>query len=355
MNTIMEKAMNPIVTTRPARPELLTPVPFVAPAPEPIGLNGSTDYQLGLLLLLALVYFLPLGLMEHFGGTPFKELALQLLITGLAAQALAKIGTNWRLKAGDGLRTLRGVPVVLWQSPLSLIGEGLFIFLITLPPAVALVYETIHIHLLHPQAYRLVPVWDMGAVLVLLVWLGTTLTDLGRRWRAQRLNRQAPADPPPPPRGPARHSAHFFTDAPVALTLRTALAIDMLLVALDGGQLALLFVAGALADFFFIYRRRWGYRASDDCFYWEEWRGGRWEERQRWPAADFIGLYVLKDSSPQNRDAQLWLAGPAGSRDVPMATLEHWGRNNGRAAQRLAAQLSRVSGLPVLYRLKEVE
>lgn len=347
--------MTPIAITRPARPELLIPVPFVVPAPGPIDLNGSTNYQLWLLLMLALIYFLPLGLFEHFGGTPFKDLALQLLVAGLAVQALAKIGTNRRLKAGDGLRTLRGGPVVLWQSPLSLIGEGLFVLLLTLLPAAALVYETIHIHLLHPQAYRLVPVWDMGAVLVLLAWLGTTLTDLYRSWRKQRLNRQAPADPPLPPRGPARHSAHFFTDVPVILTLRTALAIDMLLVALDGGKLALLIAAAALADFFLIYRHRWGYRTSDDCFYLEEWRGGRWEERQRWPAADFIGLYVLKDSPPQNRDAQLWLAGPAGSRDVPMATFKHWGRNNGRAAQRLAAQLSRVSGLPLLYCLKDAE
>ena len=335
--------MKTIVETRPAQPELLTPVPFINSFPTAQQLSLRNRWLVGLLLTLAL---------------------FQLLAAAAVPLLLVARWESHRQAAGVGRGRVRGVDLLLWQSPLSPIGTGLSALILLLPLAGALIYESCYDRLLHPKALRSLAVWDFSIALALLVLLATILADLYRSWRQQRLNHGAtdPAAHEIPARGPARRAASFFTDSPPALALRTAVLLSMSLftreellssAGFSSSYLWLLFLALALMDFFITYWRRWGYRPGDDCFYLEEWRGFKWVERQRWPAADFLGFYVLWQLGPDERYAQLWLAGPAGGRDVPLATLEHWGRNNGRAAQRLAAQLSRVSGLPQLYSCKQ--
>ncbi len=335
--------MKTIVETRPAQPELLTPVPFINSFPTAQQLSLRNRWLVGLLLTLAL---------------------FQLLAAAAVPLLLVARWESHRQAAGVGRGRVRGVDLLLWQSPLSPIGTGLSALILLLPLAGALIYESCYDRLLHPKALRSLAVWDFSIALALLVLLATILADLYRSWRQQRLNHGAtdPAAHEIPARGPARRAASFFTDSPPALALRTAVLLSMSLftreellssAGFSSSYLWLLFLALALMDFYITYWRRWGYRPGDDCFYLEEWRGFKWVERQRWPAADFLGFYVLWQLGPDERYAQLWLAGPAGGRDVPLATLEHWGRNNGRAAQRLAAQLSRVSGLPQLYSCKQ--
>ena len=127
-------------------------------------------------------------------------------------------------------------------------------------------------------------------------------------------------------------------------------------------------------------RWRCGYDPASDSFYHErsDWRRNP-QSSARWPAADFIGIYMEKSSPllatlglpPEAADQlpsspglswqklaavlpplhwRLWLAGPAGGNDVLLGEVNHWYRNNGQLAQQLTAELSEASGLPQLYR-----
>ncbi len=358
--------MNTIVETRPAQPELLTPVPFINSFPTAQQLSSRNRWLTGLLLALALFQLLPYNFAEYFGDSPFMVFTYQLLAAAAVPLLLVACWESHRQAVGIGRCRVRGVDLLLWQSPLAPIGTGLSALILLLPLAGALIYESCYDRLLHPKALRSFAVWDFSIALALLVLLATILADLYRSWRQQRLNHGAtdPAAHEIPARGPARRAASFFTDSPPALALRTAVLLSMSLLTREellsrngfsGSYLWLLFVMLALTDFFYTYWRRWGYRPGDDCFYVEEWRGFKWVERQRWPAADYLGFYVLWLLGPDKRYAQLWLAGPAGGRDVAIATFKHCQRINGKTAQRLAVQLSRVSGLLVLYRLKDTE
>ena len=74
------------------------------------------------------------------------------------------------------------------------------------------------------------------------------------------------------------------------------------------------------------------------------------KEEERWPAADFIGIYWERGTGGAvSSNTELWLAGPAGGQDVRLTAL-NWHLDNHRQAQRLAAELSKASGLPQLYR-----
>ena len=87
---------------------------------------------------------------------------------------------------------------------------------------------------------------------------------------------------------------------------------------------------------------RYGYDATTDRFYREHSLYHDYKREADWKAGDFLGLYW--EEIPW-LGVRLWLAAPAGGEDVLMAEL-----NSRRAARRLAVELSKASGLPVLYR-----
>lgn len=79
------------------------------------------------------------------------------------------------------------------------------------------------------------------------------------------------------------------------------------------------------------------------------------KEEERWPAADFIGIYWEErpddySGNGRNLATALWLAGRAGGADLCLLELHYWHRDNRRRAQQLTAELSKASGLPQLYR-----
>ena len=79
------------------------------------------------------------------------------------------------------------------------------------------------------------------------------------------------------------------------------------------------------------------------------------KEEERWPAADFIGIYWEERPDDYGGDGRnlataLWLAGRAGAADLCLLELHYWHRDNRRRAQQLTAELSKASGLPQLYR-----
>lgn len=125
---------------------------------------------------------------------------------------------------------------------------------------------------------------------------------------------------------------------------------------------------------------RCGYDGASDRFLLERrhWLSKE-ESRASWSADDFVGIYVEKFSpllaalglngeqagwlngapglSLKQLAAalppvygRLWLAGRAGSADVPLADIRHWYYPNYQEAQNLAEKLSAASGLPLLYR-----
>ena len=111
----------------------------------------------------------------------------------------------------------------------------------------------------------------------------------------------------------------------------------------------LILAALALLDSPLAATRRWRYRAAGDAFvlYRRRWPWV-WREVARWPAADFLGFYVIQEK--QDSAAQLWLAGRAGGEDLMLDTASYALQENANAGRDLAEKLSAASGLPLLYR-----
>ncbi len=222
--------------------------------------------------------------------------------------------------------------------------------------------------------WLLPPDQHYGIYVAVVVQLVVKLENYRQNWRLRRLA-AAPESLPPQPlpaRSSARHDYLFklwsWLDLPLGLLL-TGFCLWLMWGLIPPPKLSdvffsLFFIPLALIGYWLmaVQQRSWlwlryCYDAATDGFQRDRlYYFGPYQRRERWPAADFLGIYWQRHygqdyaSGPIAMTASLWLAGRAGGEDVLLGEFSYWYRDNHRLAQRLAVELSNASGLPVLYR-----
>ena len=340
-----EKIQVPTSEKRPADPARLFPIPFpqLRTLSRTSIIYGLLGALLGLTVAGLLLWFDRL-LPTDWPEIHFLHDTLELLAAALVAAAAAELWENLRFL--PRLRRSAGeIKLVAAPSPVKILAAGLGQGLLLI------------------WAVRLAPLgpWYITGLLALGL-AAVALSELAetrRRWQQLRQLRQAahPNAHALPPRQPARRSLRFTTNSALNQFIRL-LILGAMLAALATGLgagelreklLLLVLVLGLIGDSAcaYVWRwQRWRYDAKRDTFHCDRRRWFRWQEEQRWSAADFCALYLDRDDDYP----QLWLAGRAGAEDVPLLTLAYWLRPNDRDARALAEKLSRASGLPLLYR-----
>ena len=314
---------------RPAAPELLSPVPFVRLAPSRRQILIRVAVALPLILALA--------------GAVYR-LSSRYPVVRLPALALMAL---WLLVLWEELRLwparapFKHRGVVLYKSPTLIIASALCPLMFLLPLAAALVYYAI----INPMTDMLLRPLFVPVALLLALELGKILAALPGQWRSYQLQRRAreAALHQIPGRMAGRRTvgstAHYLAACAPGLAL-VALVLYLCADSARHGHWGyaaglLVFSALVLGGIFLGQRQRWGYDRSGDYFYGQRRRGLKWGERQRWPAANYIGIYLLGE--------ELWLAGR--SSDVLLAPVGY-----GLFMTSPAERLSAASGLPLLHR-----
>lgn len=344
---------------RPARPELLSPLPFYRLAPS---------RWLNLLQLLASLAALAVGgwlirlfLRYPYVASGFQDLALLLLLVWAALKMLLLAGEQlYRWPAARRFNG-NGQSLLLYPSPLQLASALLEPLFMTLASA-ALLYYSLTDPLenwLMPQLARAVGL--IGSLLgALTVAEGLDNYRRQRQQRRQQRRARESAAHQLPERAIPRHCWSGDGASPSSRLLNLAVPLLFFgffinwLALLDLSSLWFLLPPLALLVALMNPRRRWRYRADDDVFLRERWSwaGGKlaWREEEAQEAAQFIGIYW----SGRLYQGQLGLAGRAGGVDVLWPLVAGPGSGEGSdVARRLAEALSAASGLPLLYRWPE--
>lgn len=330
---------NLFILSRPARPELLAPVPFAffQQIPAHWALAGQN-----LLLALGLAGLMGWWALNLLNDLTLLPLALLLLALGLALWGLAKTRETQRWRRGE---------LVPQFDPLNPLAAGC-------GQLAALLFGLDLLNLARQSAHP--PVLLPLASLLALALGAYGLMGLGESWRLWRQMAQwrEPGARALPPRRAASHSL-TIGESSSGRWLLWLLALTLLILALasnarDGRELngpqRLAIAAPLLASLDAAPRRRWRYSLADDSFICYRRQRWRWQELQRLPAAAFCGLLLDKDGRQR---PLLWLAGRAGGKDVLMFALYSFPSDKFRRARRWAEQFSRASGLPLLYRWPE--
>ena len=332
--------------TRPARPDLLSPVPFTV-------LHTSRRRLIfnALLALSVLAGAAALLLLWTAQPDDWLKLALWLFCLALTIGALAEIGESWYLWPATPRPSASAVSFVAYQSPIKLWRDGLLALTVLAPCLGGLYYSLNSLLTVDEQLMRQFFALLFGLKALLY------LANLPGRWRQRHLQQRAhePAAHTLPARGPRRPvfltAGGWRNLAAVLLVLAFLLHAYIYMVRTGrwSSPIFLIIAVMTLLDSPLAATRRWRYRADGDAFvlYRRRWPWG-WREVARWPAADFLGFYVIQEK--QDSAAQLWLAGRAGGEGLMLGTASYALQNNANAGRDAAEGLSRDSGLPVLYR-----
>ena len=346
----MTKPAEPLtVKNRPARPALLSPIPFSL-----VALNRRELIFNALIALLTLLAAAALLVLLPIDPADPSLLIVPLVALALLLWALAELIEHWRLMPLVPPYAVQpaGVAFVAYSSPVKWL-RSLLLNLLLL--ASAALFAHYSLQKLWPRSDRLVMLLITPVMAALA--LGN-LADLPRRRRLMFLQAQALAANAHrlPERGPARRSVKVsgaslltgFLALLLTVFLAFSLKYELRHRQWDDLLISLLFLGLVLWYSPLLPRQRWVYRANGDYFCFQ--RRGRnlkWEEVEHYPVADYRAFYT--DRTADNA-GQLWLAGSDGRDDVQLPLPSYWLRESSSTAQSLAERLGAASGLPLLHR-----